>query len=269
MNKWPLFIIIIGIFSLNIFGQNNPLDVFTSNSLLDENGSLLNDGDVVQLIYAGANNTIDPPVMNIGNASNGQPTGDDIVLSLHQIGENVPPATGMFFFTITTYPDHNSGYPAAGDYIYARVFNENNLTNATHYGDGQLYLITNQLGSNYEVQLSGGQTGYPLPIKPIHNLNGIPQKYKLGQNYPNPFNPTTHFRIEIPMGGEVSETQVAVYDIAGRKIKTLVHSVLLPGAYELTWNGENEKGAPAAGGIYLLIMKNLYFSEAKKLVFLR
>jgi hypothetical protein len=47
----------------------------------------------------------------------------------------------------------------------------------------------------------------------------IPEGYELEQNYPNPFNPTTSISYTIPVDGWVV---LAVYDIFGRKVKSLV-----------------------------------------------
>ena len=148
------------------YTQNTPQDIYNTVPFYDETNMLLSDGDVVQVIYAGNDQAINQPVMNIGQSSNGQTTGDDMLLSSHSIGENMPPGSGMFYVTITAYATHDEGYPAAGDYIYVRIFNHDELLNATFYGDGQLHLVTNQLGNNYEVQLPGGILGTPLPIVP-------------------------------------------------------------------------------------------------------
>ena len=49
----------------------------------------------------------------------------------------------------------------------------------------------------------------------------IPSKFMLYQNYPNPFNPATSLRYELPEDGLV---KIAIYDMMGRIVKTLVNS---------------------------------------------
>jgi len=130
------YCLVLGISS--ILAQPLAMDVFNTTPFSDENGNLLNDGDIIQLIWAGPDGTIDPPVKKIGDPTNGQPTGDDVILSTHTIGENAVANSGTFFFSLSSYPDHTGGYyPAAGDKVYIRAFNDSNLQNATFYGDAQ------------------------------------------------------------------------------------------------------------------------------------
>lgn len=259
----------ISIFLANMLtGQNNPLDVFNTTPFMDENGVLLNDGDVLMVIYAGADKTIDPPVMNVGGNNNGQATGDDSILVTSYIGANVPPNIGTFYVTLTAYPDHSQGYPAIGDSIYVRVFNDNSLPNATYYGDGQLHYVSNQLGDTYDVQLPDDKTGSPLFTTGVKvNQSLLPERHRLYQNYPNPFNPVTTIRVEIPASAE--RTALKVYDIMGREVSVLADNYLAPGTHFFRWNGDNKNGEPAASGIYLLEMKNRAYFDMKKMFLLR
>ena len=57
----------------------------------------------------------------------------------------------------------------------------------------------------------------------------IPTQYSLYNNFPNPFNPTTVIRFDIP---ERTNVELVVYDILGRKIKSLVNNEARnPGRY--------------------------------------
>ena len=49
--------------------------------------------------------------------------------------------------------------------------------------------------------------------------SGQPHQFELSANYPNPFNPTTNIRFTLPTQSEVNLT---VFDVNGRKIRTLV-----------------------------------------------
>ncbi|MBI3193603.1 MAG: hypothetical protein HYZ34_03925, partial [Ignavibacteriae bacterium] len=80
-----------------------------------------------------------------------------------------------------------------------------------------------------------------INIFATHIPNGItkedgvlPTKFDLNQNYPNPFNPSTEFSFDIL---RASQTTIAIYDVLGRKIATLVSEDVTPGAYRATWNG--------------------------------
>ena len=51
------------------------------------------------------------------------------------------------------------------------------------------------------------------------SIEEIPSALALVQNYPNPFNPSTAIMYMLPVSGHV---RLAVYDMAGREIETLV-----------------------------------------------
>ena len=71
---------------------------------------------------------------------------------------------------------------------------------------------------------------------------GAPVSYLTAHNYPNPFNPVTTINYSIPAAGSV---KVAIYDITGREIATLVNGFQSAGSYAVAWNGLGQ-----SSGIY-------------------
>ena len=69
----------------------------------------------------------------------------------------------------------------------------------------------------------------------------------LGQNYPNPFNPTTTISFELRQSGP---TLLAVYDVSGRRIATLMEKPLDAGTHQVVWNGQDDAGRVTPSGIY-------------------
>ncbi|HXV13136.1 MAG TPA: FlgD immunoglobulin-like domain containing protein [Candidatus Krumholzibacteria bacterium] len=65
---------------------------------------------------------------------------------------------------------------------------------------------------------------------------------------PNPFNPTTTFRFELV---ESAQVEFAIYDTAGRRVRTLVAGERPRGTSEVQWDGRDDRGVPAASGVYL------------------
>ena len=57
-------------------------------------------------------------------------------------------------------------------------------------------------------------------------LHNIPLSFALHQNYPNPFNPLTSIQYDLPSTGMVD---ISVYNMIGRKVKTLVNGIQNPG----------------------------------------
>jgi len=71
----------------------------------------------------------------------------------------------------------------------------------------------------------------------------------LHQNVPNPFNPVTTIAFEVP-GREEARVRLDVYDIAGRRVRTLVAETMGPGTHEVRWDGVDATGRRVASGVY-------------------
>jgi choice-of-anchor B domain-containing protein len=91
----------------------------------------------------------------------------------------------------------------------------------------------------------------------------------VGSVYPNPFNPATTIDLRIPELGTGSAVRVAIYDAAGRLVRTLNNGPLTPGAHRLTWNGADDAGSPSASGSYFLRVTNDAQSESRSLTLLK
>lgn len=106
-----------------------------------------------------------------------------------------------------------------------------------------------------------------------------PGEMELFQNYPNPFNSSTYFGFRIPRrGGPDSSTSlstgfgfvnVEMFDIAGRKIATLVEGEFPPGEYQIQWDGRDEKGREVTSGIYFAVLRSNGVQLSRKMVLAR
>ena len=74
----------------------------------------------------------------------------------------------------------------------------------------------------------------------------------LEQNYPNPFNPTTTISFSLP---ERSYVNVEIFNMVGRRIKTLYHSVLNKGVHNTVWNARDEFNMQVPSGQYFYVLK--------------
>jgi len=70
----------------------------------------------------------------------------------------------------------------------------------------------------------------------------------LRQSFPNPMSPRTTIRFELRRAGEV---KLAVFDITGRRVNTLMDRTLQPGPYEIQWDGRDADGRLLRSGVYL------------------
>jgi len=70
----------------------------------------------------------------------------------------------------------------------------------------------------------------------------------LAQNFPNPFNPMTKIVYSVP---DVQAVRLAVYDLQGRSVRTLVNGVRSAGDHEVMWDGADDLGRHLASGAYV------------------
>jgi hypothetical protein len=97
----------------------------------------------------------------------------------------------------------------------------------------------------------------------------IPRKISLDQNYPNPFNPMTTITFEIPnKKGAKQNISLNVYDIRGKRVKTLIRGAYEAGKHKVLWDGRNELGEKVSSGIYLYTMRNGEVVITKKMIIL-
>ncbi len=100
----------------------------------------------------------------------------------------------------------------------------------------------------------------------IDRVASLPDVFALRQNYPNPFNPITTLRYDLP---EVAHVRLVIYDILGRRVKTLVSGVQEPGYRTVIWNGTDDAGKPISSGLYIVMMESGSHRFVRKMVFLK
>jgi len=96
---------------------------------------------------------------------------------------------------------------------------------------------------------------------PIEVEKAEPVSFGLKENYPNPFNPIT--TIPFTLGAE-SHVSLTVYDVTGRKVDTLVDSVLPAGLHEAAWDASD-----FASGVYIYRLKGFGFEKAGKMTLVK
>jgi YVTN family beta-propeller protein len=90
--------------------------------------------------------------------------------------------------------------------------------------------------------------------------------FGLEQNTPNPFNPTTAIRFSIASDTHV---RLLVYDVAGRRVRTLVDGNKRADMYKVVWDGTNDAGQSVATGIYFYRITAGKFVQTKKMLLLK
>ena len=95
----------------------------------------------------------------------------------------------------------------------------------------------------------------------ITNTEEIADNFALHQNYPNPFNPTTVIKYDIVKSSNV---KLAVYDIAGREVATLVNGYVTAGKYEAVFTSNN-----LSSGTYFYVLTAGEFRDVKKMTLVK
>ncbi len=93
-----------------------------------------------------------------------------------------------------------------------------------------------------------------------------PEQYRLAQNYPNPFNPSTKIRYALP---ESVPVRLAVYDIRGRQVRTLINARQTAGQHAVTWDGKNMEGRQVSTGIYFYRLTAGEYTRMRKMLLVR
>jgi len=119
-------------------------------------------------------------------------------------------------------------------------------------------------GGSYEIH--GGYSGGGDVVSAVDESDpnpGLPASLQL---YPNPFNPSTTVRFDLPRAERV---HIAVYDVGGRLVHTLLDERRGPGSHRVTWDGTGASGQRLVSGVYLLVMEAGAFREAIKVTLLK
>ena len=93
-----------------------------------------------------------------------------------------------------------------------------------------------------------------------------PVAFELDANYPNPFNTETQIAYTLPEAGLV---ELAIYNVGGQRIRTLVRDVQEMGRYQTVWDGRSDNGAALASGVYLSRLSSPQGMQVRRMLLLR
>jgi len=167
-----------------------------------------------------------------------------------------------FLWSEIKFANEKTGYIANGSGTYKTTnggYNWNLQVLNNRLGFYSLYLL------NADTVFVGGNNGFIYKTTTggeVYNpVRIVPDNYSLSQNYPNPFNPVTTIKYQVPRAGIV---KIEVFDIAGRRIQTLVNNNLQPDFYEVTFNGSSH-----ASGVYFYRLQSGDFVQTKRMVLIK
>jgi uncharacterized repeat protein (TIGR01451 family) len=103
---------------------------------------------------------------------------------------------------------------------------------------------------------SGGST-------PAVSVSGLPTEFSLAPGRPNPFRSSTTFRFDLPRAGHA---ELVIFDVTGRRVKTLVSGDVAAGRFDAVWDGRDETGARTSPGVYFVRLQTQGYGETRKAV---
>ncbi len=140
--------------------------------------------------------------------------------------------------------------------------------------NGTLRTDSFQMTYNPDVGISEGAIffdDYRITQK-VHDLDVkdekpiLPNQMALYQNYPNPFNPSTQIRFNLKEDGLVTFN---VFDIRGRKVRTLLNNYTIAGTHTITWNGTDSFDQPVSSGMYLGRLESGGHSKTIQMIYMK
>jgi len=106
-----------------------------------------------------------------------------------------------------------------------------------------------------EERLTSGAVNTYGP-KAVRATGGAKTRSALTRCYPNPFTNQVNIAYEVAAAETPNlPTVVALYDISGKLVRTLVSETKAPGEYIAEWDGTDASGSPVASGVYVVCLR--------------
>lgn len=127
--------------------------------------------------------------------------------------------------------------------------------------------------SGWAVQYTYDASGNLVRIQSAADVSAVPGASPVGPAVfafsgmdPSPLVRHSTLRFQLP---REAHARLLIYDVAGRRIRTLQDAALPAGYHAVVWDGRDEHGARAASGVYFARFEAETFSATKKLVVAR
>jgi len=124
-----------------------------------------------------------------------------------------------------------------------------------------LHVISLALSGTDLIIGTDGNGAWRRPIIEMMPFVTDPTEFSLMQNYPNPFNSSTTIRFLIP---EACFVRLKIFDVLGREVAKLVDQELLPGVFDIQFNG-----ADLPSGVYFDRLEAGSFVKTRKFTLLK
>jgi hypothetical protein len=122
------------------------------------------------------------------------------------------------------------------------------------------------------------QYGYIVVTRDSRDIALYTGKFELRKTYPNPFVSIATIEFLVPysfadngakLESERRSVTLDVYNIAGRRVRSLAAGTMDVGFHRVMWNGTNDGGAPAASGFYVVRLAGRNVQSVVRLIKMR
>jgi hypothetical protein len=96
----------------------------------------------------------------------------------------------------------------------------------------------------------------------------IPKGIELLQNFPNPFNHATFIVYKIN-SSKPEHVNLAIYNVIGQKVKTIIDEVKPAGTYDYLWEAKDDNNRPVSSGTYFLILQKGSETKRTKMILMK
>ena len=183
----------------------------------------------------------------------------DGLLDVAMVAGNLPvgPALVVWLGQPNDIPAFEGYYPLSGE--------SNQVLTGDVNGDGDtdLVVLGTSPGSGHGSVFVLINQGTPATAVASETA-ATPTVFALGANYPNPFNPVTTIPLAVPAGAK--NVDLTIYNVLGQPMRRVWTGPLAAGEHELTWDGRDAQGQPAATGIYVYRLQVDYQTRTRKMV---
>lgn len=97
-------------------------------------------------------------------------------------------------------------------------------------------------------------------------VDGFVRPSALGPTSPNPFRDATAIRLTL---SSASDVRLEIFDVLGKKVRTLVRDGLSAGDQAITWDGKDDADRAVASGVYRVRMVEPAAAGGTSLILLR
>jgi hypothetical protein len=123
----------------------------------------------------------------------------------------------------------------------------NQWSSVTQASDGRMWVAyCSTRGGNQDIFAQRSNSDVTAAAETPRDVDAEPG-LTMARVFPNPFDAKANIEFALP---EDRSIELAIYGIAGQKVRTLMEGRLSAGRHEIAWNGTDSWGRPVSPGIY-------------------